>query len=962
MNLRTQLEGNSFAELMMRNTEGTNSLKADAFATADCKFQLGNLAGTPAGFAQFGNTVADDPGSECNETAVLIRQADGTIQYRQFNSEDPSGINAQAVYNGTDGVDRVRGGNDNDTFWGGLGNDVIEGGSGSDIALGGQGDDRITDLAGDDVPKGGPGNDAIDAGPGLDIVMGGQGKDFTNGGANANETFAGDGDDFVYLGQSLDAAFGDSGDDWEEGGDQPDLMQGDSGNLFFTDDSQKPGHDILIGQGGDDDYDMEGGDDIGLGGSGIEKVAGASGYDWEIGQGEPQAQQMDLDLPIPGLDILQAGVRDKFNEVEALSGWKFDDILRGDDLVPTAVGGAGFIGCDVLDQAGLDRINGLDSLVPPLNTPLADVVNQSASQDCPVLTGPNVWGDGNILLGGGGSDLIEGRGADDIIDGDAYVSVRLSVRTDPNNPATEIGSASVEGAGQSAMTSQYLRTAAGALTGPTLQQAVFAGTVNPGNIVAVREIKQGTGGTDTALFSGVPANYTITTSGDTVTVTDTTGVDGVDTVRNVENLRFCTGTDPVTGVCNAFQDVSLAPPATPTIVSALALNGAAFLTFSEPTGGAAVTSFDILVFSGTTLVRTATAPSTDTSATITGLTNGTTYTFQVRANSAGGGSAVSAPSAPVTPQAPANTAPGAPAIGTATAGVNSGSVTWTAPASNGGATITSYTVEAVNATTNALIRSVPVTAPATSTLVTGLPANTSVKFRVAAVNSVGQGAFSAFSNNVTVAGDTTAPVISARSPLAGATNVALGTAPTVTFSEPVQGVTSTTFTLRIGAAAPVAATVSMNAAGTVATLTPNAPLANLTTYTATLTGGAAAIRDLAGNPLVTSSANFRTVPDVIVPTAVSRAPAPGATGVAVGRNVVVVFSERVTVPGNSFQLTNQAGNRVNANVTLSADGRTATLNPNANLAAGRQFRVDLTNAIRDVAGNRLTALNWTFRT
>ena len=50
---------------------------------------------------------------------VLIRQPNGTIQYRQFNAVDPSGINAQAVYNGTTGVDRVRGGNDNDTFWGG---------------------------------------------------------------------------------------------------------------------------------------------------------------------------------------------------------------------------------------------------------------------------------------------------------------------------------------------------------------------------------------------------------------------------------------------------------------------------------------------------------------------------------------------------------------------------------------------------------------------------------------------------------------------------------------------------------------------------------------------------------------------------------------------------------------------------------------------------------------------------
>ena len=184
------------------------------------------------------------------------------------------------------------------------------------------------------------------------------------------------GDDFIMLGQSLDAAFGDSGDDWEEGGDQPDLMQGDSGNLFFLDDSQKPGHDILVGQGGDDDYDMEGGDDIGVAGPGIEKVAGASGYDWEIGVGDPQPQDLDLALPIPPLDILQVGVRDKFNEVEALSGANLNDTLRGDDVVPSAVGGAGFIGCDVLDQAGLNRIAGLDALVPPLNTPLATVVGR----------------------------------------------------------------------------------------------------------------------------------------------------------------------------------------------------------------------------------------------------------------------------------------------------------------------------------------------------------------------------------------------------------------------------------------------------------------------------------------------------------------------------------------------------------------------------------------------------------
>ncbi len=121
MNLRTQLEGNSFSELIMRNTNA-KSLKADAFATADCKFELKNLAGTPAGFTQFGNIVADDPASECEENLVLLRKPDGTIQYRARNTVDPSGINGQSVYNGTAGVDRIFGGNDSDTFWGGLGN------------------------------------------------------------------------------------------------------------------------------------------------------------------------------------------------------------------------------------------------------------------------------------------------------------------------------------------------------------------------------------------------------------------------------------------------------------------------------------------------------------------------------------------------------------------------------------------------------------------------------------------------------------------------------------------------------------------------------------------------------------------------------------------------------------------------------------------------------------------------
>jgi Ca2+-binding RTX toxin-like protein len=755
MNLRTQLEGNSFAELIMRNTDA-HTLKADAFATADCKFELSNLAGTPAGFAATGNTVLDDSESDCNEQNLLIRLPDGTIKYRTKNVDDPPGINGQSVYNGTAGVDRIWGGNDSDTFWGNEDNDYLEGGDGADVALGGEGDDIITDTNGDDVPKGGPGNDAIDAGPGLDILMGGEGKDFTFGGANANETFGGDGNDFISLGQSLDAAFGDSGDDYEEGGDQPDLMQGDSGNLFFLDDSQKPGSDILVGQGGDDDYDMEGGDDVGVGGPGIEKVAGASGYDWEIGIGDPQPQDMDLKIPLIPLDILEVGVRDKFNEVEALSGGDLNDVLRGDDAIPAEVGGGGFIGCDALDAAGVARITGLNQLVTTLPRALAPTVTASASKDCPILSGP-VWGEGNVLLGGQGDDTIEGRGADDVIDGDRYLNVRLSVR-DPNNPATEIGYAVVNKTGQNAMTSQYLRDANGVLVegSPTLQEAVFNRTVNPGNIVAVKEIVSGNLGTDTAVFSGPLANYTVNVLADRVTVTQNTVTapqkvsDGVDTLRNVEKLKF------------SDQTVTFGTPAAPTNVSATATTaatatGSATVTWTRaPAVVPAATSQEIVISSGGNVVRTITGiGAAATTRTINNLTNGTTYTFQVRAVSSIGAGPLSAPSNAVTPRG----LPAVPANVQATRGNTIATLAWT-QANDGGSPITSYVIQVRTGTT--VVRTVTLTgATLGNRTITGLTNGTTYNFRVRAVNALGTSALSAASNNVTPATTPGTPILGA---------------------------------------------------------------------------------------------------------------------------------------------------------------------------------------------------------
>jgi Ca2+-binding RTX toxin-like protein len=562
MNLRTQLEGNSFSELIERNTDGTRTLKGDAFATADCKFELANLKfPAPAGSAITGTgSVADDPNTaDCNENLLLLRKPDGTIQYRARNTVDPPGINGQSVYNGTAVVDRIFGGNDNDTLWGNEGNDILESNGGDDRTFGGAGNDIITDLDGADVLEGGDGNDAIDAGPGDDIALSGNGKDFTEGGANDNETFAGPGDDFVNAGQGADAVFGDGGDDWIQGGTGQDLLQGDHGAPFFDDPAEThPGNDVFIGQPGENDYDAEGGDDIMEQNPAIDRNAGAGGWDWAIHEFDtvPADDDLEINNQLAGLPIPVVVNRDRWQETEADSGGTANDLIKGDDATPATVGGAGFTGCDALDQAGLDRIKGLSTIVPSLATAgvngvvtAQSVADVSAAGSCP-LSG-NVWGDGNILLGGGGGDTIEGRAGNDIIDGDRALHVRISVRTNPDLASSEIGSTDL-------MEHPAVTGTFGAGTaGMTLSQAVFAGLVDPGNLVTVREIVDNeptaTGAIDTAVFSGPRANYTITRNADgSVTVADGGGAgpDGTDTLRNIENLRFSDG------------DVSIAPLAT----------------------------------------------------------------------------------------------------------------------------------------------------------------------------------------------------------------------------------------------------------------------------------------------------------------------------------------------------------------------------------------------------------------
>ena len=97
------------------------------------------------------------------------------------------------------------------------------------------------------------------------------------------------------------------------------------------------------------------------------------------------------------------------------------------------------------------------------------------------------------------------------------------------------------------------------------------------------------------------------------------------------------------------------------------------------------------------------------------------------------------------------TAPGAPTIGTATAGDAQASVTFSAPASNGGSAITSYTA---TASPGGAFGSCAGPAACTA-VVTGLTNGTSYTFTVTATNAVGTSVSSAASNAVTPKGNQT---------------------------------------------------------------------------------------------------------------------------------------------------------------------------------------------------------------
>ncbi len=198
-----------------------------------------------------------------------------------------------------------------------------------------------------------------------------------------------------------------------------------------------------------------------------------------------------------------------------------------------------------------------------------------------------------------------------------------------------------------------------------------------------------------------------------------------------------------------FEPGSVSAPGQVTGVSAAAGNGSANVSWTAPSnGGSTITKYTITPYIGSEAQAATVVQGSPpaTSATVTGLANGTSYTFTVTATNSIGTGPPSEHSNAVTPAAP--TAPGPPAGVSATAGNGSASVSWAAP-SNGGSTITKYTITPYIGSEAQTASTVNGTPPATSATVTGLSNGTAYTFTVTATNSIGTGPPSEHSNTIT---------------------------------------------------------------------------------------------------------------------------------------------------------------------------------------------------------------------
>ena len=232
--------------------------------------------------------------------------------------------------------------------------------------------------------------------------------------------------------------------------------------------------------------------------------------------------------------------------------------------------------------------------------------------------------------------------------------------------------------------------------------------------------------------------YAGTTSGGTTWLASTGGPNATFTVNGLTNgVAYFFNVTAVTagGQSAGPNEVSAVPATRPNapVLAATRGDGLVTLTWSAPAnGGSPITNYK--VYAGTTTATTflaLTGNGGNTSFVVNGLTNGQPYVFHLAAVNAQGESDASN-------QATATPAglPGAPQALAAAKGDGSVTLTWSAPASNGGSPVTAYHVYRGTTSSTTYLTTLGATTTYTAT---GLANGQTYFFNVTAGNAVGQG-------------------------------------------------------------------------------------------------------------------------------------------------------------------------------------------------------------------------------